>query len=151
MDFVYGAFTDYFGDIKMKKIKQENGYTVYATQTGTGLLYYRYIYAIVPTSPIERDVETLMNLDWVSLQTRSTPDVLDVPKHEYTLTEKHRVACSDKLTCVNRTQDRTEYNTTMPIKITLLHDPKKHNILQYPDTCLLYHALETYQCIIELM
>lgn len=146
---VYGAFVDYFGDIKLSLIKNENGWSIYGARVHSNLNETRYIFAI--THGFRQNEVTLNNLDWVSLQTRTSDENHNVPTHTLYLTPQRKELLNDKLTVVNRTNEQTEYITNLPIKVRLLHDPKKKNYLQYPDTTLMYNAIETYRCIIELL
>ena len=148
-DAVYGAFVDYFGDIKLALIKNENGWSVYGTRIHSNLNEQRYIFAVA--YGVRSNEITLNNLDWVSLQTRTSDENHKVPTHTLYLTPQRKELLMDKLSVVNRTNEETEYVTHMPVKVRLLHDPKKKNYLQYPDTTLMYKALETYRCIIDLL
>jgi len=147
----YGAFVDYFGDIPLKKIKTVDGYTIYACKTLSGLVMNRYIYVIVKQTPFEKEYTTLAKLDWKSIQTRSTEDHLIVPEVHYTVNEEKKQMLNDKLNMIERKNDRTEYRTSLPVEIILLHDAKKKNSLQYPDSCLFYQAIETYNCCVNLL
>ena len=149
VEMVYGAFVDYFGDIKLKKLKTESGYDIYACKIKANLFLNRYIFVIVPffrNNPLET---TLNNLDWVSLQTRTSEDLHSVPE---ITPGGNKNALSDIINAVERTRDRTVYITTqLPIKISLMHEKKKNNELQYPDQCKLFKAVETFQCIVEIL
>ena len=149
---VYGAFVDYFGDITLRLIKNENGWGVYAARTHSGLNQNRYIFVIVSSQSVSGEQATLNNLDWVSLQTRTTDDVHPVPTHHIYLDEQKKEALPDIITAVDRTADETIYVTdALPIKVRLLHDPKKKNHLQYPDKTRLYNAINTFRCVIDLL
>lgn len=151
-EIVYGAFVDYYGDIGMKQIKNENGWAVYATRVSSGLNQQRYIFAIVPARLSPGPETTLNQLDWVSLQARTTEDHHNVPSFSFFLDEQKKSALGDVIKCVDRTREETFYVTdNLPIKIRLLHDPKKNNFLQYPDQTTLYGALNTFRCVIEML
>jgi len=148
----YGAFVDYYGDIQMKKIKVEIGWVIYGAKVNSGLSINRYIFVVVPENYDRGDVANLESLDWVSLQTRTTLEAYDVPNYSFFLDEKRKKMLSDIINVIDRTEDRTNYITTeLPIKISLLHDKKKNNHLQYPDKAYLYQALETYNCVVEML
>lgn len=149
---VYGAFTDYYGDIKMRLIKVNDGWAVYCCKVYSGLNQNRYIFAVVSQHSASADETSLDKLDWVSLQTRTTDEIHQVPTHHLYLDDKRKKTLSDKLSVVDRTKEATNYVTdSLPIKVRLLHDPKKNNYLQYPDKALLYQALDTYRCIVDIL
>lgn len=149
---VYGAFVDYYGDIKMVAIKDDNSWVVYAARSHSGLNENRYIFAIVPKRFAPGPETTFNNLDWISLQTRTTDDVHPVPTHHLYVDHARKQVLQDNITAVDRTEKVTTYITdTLPIRVQLLHDPKKKNHLQYPDQAKLYQAMETYRCVIELL
>lgn len=149
---VYGAFIDYYGDISMHRIKNEQGWAIYAARIHSGLSQNRYIFAIVSSSSLSAERVTLNQIDWISFQTRTTDDIHDAPTHHLYVDSHRKSLLSDKIRARDRTKEETVYFTdSLPIKIRLLHDRKKNNYLQYPDQTLLYQALETYQCVIELL
>jgi len=151
-EYIYGALVDYYGDITMQRIKNADGWAVYAAKAHSGLNQNRYIFAIVPSRQAFAEHTTLNELDWVSFQTRTTDDVLNVPTHHLYLTDERKKVLSDVITATGRTATETMYVTeTLPIKIRLLHDPRKKNQLQYPDKAKLYHALDTFNCVIDLL
>ena len=151
---LYGAFVDYYGNLPFKKLKQEQGYAIYAHSVGSGLSENRYIFIVVPQGirPLPETVN-LNSVDWLSFQTRSTLDHHpNIPNSQLLLTEQRKNALPDLINCVERTKEQSRYFTNeLPINITLVHDRKKNNTLQYPDKCKLYQALETYNCVIELL
>lgn len=136
----------------MKVIKSNDGWTVYCAKVQSGLNLNRYLFAIVPEKAYIGKESTLEQLDWVSFQTRSTEDAHDVPVYTFFLDDKRKRMLSDMITVIDRTVECTNYVTTnLPIKISLIHDKKKNNTLQYPDKAFLYQALETYNCVIEIL
>ncbi|KKL18564.1 hypothetical protein LCGC14_2474240 [marine sediment metagenome] len=149
---VYGAFVEYYGDIALELIKNENSWAVYAAKAYSGLNQHRYIFVIVPSRMMRGQKTTLNQLDWVSFQTRTTDDVYQVPTHHLYLDDKRKKMFSDKITAIERISEETHYITdSLPIKIRLLHDPKKKNHLQYPDQAFMYQALDTYRCVVDLL
>ena len=150
---VYGAFVDFYGDLKLAYIKNmDNSWALYGSQVYSGLNQNRYIFVIVPARLVRTQEMTLDQLDWVSFQTRTTDDFYKIPKHQLFITEKQKKVLSDVIVAVNRTVDETQYFTnSLPIKVRLIHDPKKNNYLQFPDKTLLYQALGTYQCVVDLL
>jgi len=152
---LYGAFVDYYGDIELGLIKCENNWAIYGAKMATGLNLNRYLFVISPAyrgCTVVPEKETLNNLDWVSLQTRTTDDLHPVPVYNLFLNDTRKKALSDRISILERTAEESVFVTEyLPIKIKLLHEPKKRNILQYPDKALLYQALESYNCVIELL
>ena len=151
-DNVYGAFIDYYGDIKLAVIKDDGNWLIYGAKVYSGLNQYRYIFVVVPRYAGRGENTTLDQLDWVSFQTRTTDDVHKVPQHHLYLDDARKQKMKDKITVLDRTKEETVYVTDdLPIKIRLMHDPKKNNYLQYPDAARLYQALETFNCVIEML
>lgn len=149
-DTVYGAFIDYFKNIKLTRFKRDNGYDLYGVKLKTSLFASRFIFVIVPINPMNRNEENLNDLDWVSFQTRTSEENFPVP--EITIVTGNKDTLSDVIKIIDRTKERSTYSiSTLPIRITLMHDPKKNNTLQFPDECKLYQALETYRCSIDLL
>jgi len=150
-DAIYGAFLDYFGDIKMGKIKVQDSFAVYATKCVTGLSDNRYIFAVVPDNAFLSEEANLNSLNWVSLQTRTVDSHYKVPSVTLLINEQMKKALPDILQVVDRNIEKTEYVVkTIPIKVTLMHNIKQKNSLQFPDQCKLYQALETYNCVVEM-
>jgi hypothetical protein len=151
-DNVYGAFLDFCGDIPMQMIRIEGDWVIYGTKVNSGLLMNRYIFAISPKMLQNPETTTLNQLNWVSLQTRTSDEVHSVPSIDLVLSEARKNAMNDELNVVNRTSVHTEYiTTTLPIRIRLMLDPKRNNSLQYPDKLLLYKAFNTFNCVIDLL
>ena len=149
---LYNSFLNYFGNLQLKKIKCQDGYCIYAACNKTGLSVPRYLFAVVPQRLSNSDVAKLSELRWISLQTRTTNDIHSVPTFTHLLSETQKKALPDICKIINRTQHESLYSTdNLPVKIKLLHDSKKNNYLQYPDNCKLYQALETYNCVIDLL
>ena len=147
---VYGAFIDYFGDLKLKVYKKEGGYTIYGCKLKSATYLNRYIFVVVPTLGLQPEETTLNSLDWVSFQTRSTEEFYRLPEIDGYIGKK--ASLSDVLNVLDRTKDRSIYVTSnLPVRVTLMHEPKKNNMLQYPDQCKFYQGLETYRCVVELL
>lgn len=148
---IYGALLDYYGDIALKQIKNDAGWIVYGARVHSNLNENRYIFVVVQGG-IGIPIETTLNqLDWVSFQTRTTSEAYDVPVHNLLLDDSRKKVLTDEIQVVDRNENETQYICNLPCKIRLLHDPRKHNHLQYPDKALLYQALETYHCVIDLL
>lgn len=154
-EVVYGAFVDFYGDISLNLIKNENGWAVYACRVHSGLGFMnRYIFAIVAAPPhiTPSQSVTLNNLDWVSFQTRTTEEMYNVPTHQLFLTPAKKEVLSDKINAMERNRDSVFYVTpNLPIKVQLVKDYKRKSAEYYPDKALLYQALETFHCVVELL
>lgn len=150
---VYGAFVDFYGDIKLGYIKNfDGGWAMYGAQVFSGLNLNRYIFVIIQARLARGQEMTLDQMDWVSFQTRTTEDVHKVPTHHLFVNENQKKALPDIITATSRTGEETRYITdSLPIKVQLMHDPKKNNQLQFPDKMRLYQALGTYRCVVELL
>jgi hypothetical protein len=151
-DDLYNSFLTYFGDVQLKKIKCDSGYCIYAASNKTGLSVPRYLFAVVPQRFSGAEMARLSELRWISLQTRTTNDIHAVPTYTHLLSETQKKTLPHNCKIIDRTKNESLYTTdNLPIKIKLLHESKKNNYLQYPDNCKLYQALETYNCVIELL
>jgi hypothetical protein len=148
---VYNLFLDYYGNILLSIVKTENNYDVYACKVVSYLNLQKYIFVIVRHTENNPEEANLEELRWVSFQTRSTDDFYNCPSYSLELTPDKKKIMSDELAFINRSVATTSYATGIPIKVTLLHDPKKKHMYQYPDKCPLYMALESYMCVIELL
>lgn len=149
---VYGAFVDYFGDLPMKLIKDENGWLVYGVKIHSALNENRYIFAIIKFNNFKPIDVTLNQLDWVNFQTRTTDEIFQVPTVTFIPKPENKQSVSDIINVIERDNNETIYRTVdLPIKIRLLHDTKKKNYLQYPDQAKLYQALDTFRCVIEML
>jgi hypothetical protein len=145
---MYDAFTKYFSDPVMTKIKDVEKYTMYMSKTYCLLsTEYRYIIALVPQDiNIIGFKKNLNELRWLSLQTRSLNDNHNLPQHYYVArrgsildSEIYRIKTEDKAS--------TYKCDRFPIIITLLHTKGKND---YQDKGIIITALETYQTIIVI-
>jgi len=147
---MYQLFVDYFGDLKLKKLRRDRGHIVYACNVSSGLSENRMIYVIVPVRLGRNDTANLSELEWVSFQTRISNEIWDVPKNTVMPSRQAKEALTILFDSIDRNSDQTIYVCpTHPLKMTLIHDPRKKNYLQYPDKVRLYQALETYRCVLE--
>lgn len=149
---VYSLFIDYYGNLNMTQIKNNDGWSIYACKIKSGLNNNRYIFVIL-RSRLTRGINMYLNdMKWTSFQTRNTDENYNVPEYNLMLNEQKKKCLPDIITIIDRTKEKSNYVTTiLPIKISLIHDMKKNNYLQYPDKVLLYQALETYNCVIEIL
>jgi hypothetical protein len=146
---VYEAFTDYFNDPVLTKIKNVNKYTVYMVRIHAMLgNAYRYLVLFV-----DRDVnmfgttKNMKELVWISLQTRTLEDHHDLKSHTYQA--QLTPPLNQKITIQNQNEKQsTYYSDTFPLVVTLLHT-RKNNSYQYQPTGTIISALETFQTIIN--
>jgi len=149
---VYKKFLEYFGDIRLSLFKRESGWCIYGIRVGTGLARYRYIFVIIPEQKYQGDYASLSQLEWVSFQTRTTEEYhATLDEINFFPTPEQKEALSDIISHIDRTSIKTTYVCDLPVSISLMHDPKKRNYLQYPDKAKLYQALDSFNCVIETL
>lgn len=149
---IHRKFLDYYGDLTLKKIKVNDGWVIYCAKVNAQINEFRYLFVIVRDSMSLQDRMSLSNLNWVSFQTRTTNDYYsDVPSYNLFPTEPKKQILNDKLDLRDRSKVETLYSCkNTPINVKLIHEMRKNNIYQYPDTLFLYQALETYNCVVDL-
>ncbi len=147
-------FDQIFAGLVFLRDKTVNSYTFYVasiqTFIGNG---QKYVILLVPFNKAYHEKAKIYQLAWVSLQTRILQERFQVP--DQTLDHKtldHRYSENKiKLTVKNRTSVQTDYFCPLPIELSILHDPKKKSMYQWPDTMELRQALNTFQCVIKLL
>jgi hypothetical protein len=145
---IYTVILEYFGDMEMTKIKDENMYSFYYAKIATMLRNgNRYLIAIVNRDnlPLDSNVP-LSSLKWVCFQTRISDEYINISKQQYT--PKKTDIFNSRIYIKNRTKESSEYGSEKfsNILITLLH---VHNIeYEYPNEGTLLAALETFRTII---
>jgi hypothetical protein len=150
---IYQLFVGYFGDLELHRVKRELEYSVYACNVESTSAENRMIYVIVPFRFARGDATTLSQLEWVSLQTRSSDDfTAGLPKYAIVPTRQSRDHLMFLFNSVNRSELKTDYRSPeIPIEMSIIHDLKKKNFLQCPDKVRLYTALESYRCVVQLL
>ena len=146
---IYEAFTDYFNNPVLTKIKNVDKYTVYMARIHAMLgNAYRYLVIFV-----ERDVnmfgttKKMDELTWISLQTRTLEDQHNLKPHTYQAAQKPPL--NQKINIQDRNEKQSTYHSTdFHLVITLLHT-RKNNSYQYQPTGTIVSALETFQTIIN--
>ena len=143
---VYKLFRWYFDDPVFSKVRQSDDHAIYMARMDPLLSNeYRYLVAIVENdrSPVDTK-NSLGNLKWVSLQTRSLPDLYTMPKQGYS--RKKEPPMTDPISRVHQDPKQSAYTTErLPIKITLLHRKDKD---EYSERGTIISALETYQTVV---
>lgn len=144
---VYGAFSDFFNNPRMTKLKNTEDYSVYMSKSYCLLNKdCRYLVAFVPLNlmPIKHS-EDLLNLEWVSFQTRTLPDKHDLAPHLYNA--KRGGLLDAHIERIDTTDSASTYTCDkLGLVITLLHT--KEGLNQYAPTGSVITALETYQTVI---
>lgn len=148
---IYNAFSDYFPDFIMTKIKAEGPYSVYKS-TVKSLLYdgVRFLVCITKrdNNQIGKRVK-LSNLEWICFQTRFSLDDSEVTK--FNLTE-HQYArpmetiLDDVIEMDRETEKSVIYNANkLPLTVEILKE-KDHNDLSSRGT--ISSALEIFNTLV---
>jgi len=149
LDFMYRAFTTYFNNPVLTKIKNVTTFSVYMTKTYCLLnKECRYIVVFVPDDGMRiGNRDTLGNMRWISIQTRTLEDKHKLDPHGYTAAAEGPLMAS-----IIRTKNTDEASTysceQFPITITLLNVKKVAN--SYQDKGTIVAALETWETIVVL-
>lgn len=146
---VYEAFTEYFNNPGLTKIKDVKEFSMYAVRIHAMLgNAQRYLIVFVPRDVrVKGSKENLENLKWVSLQTRTLEEIYHVSTHMYMA--KKQPPLNQKISITSQDEKQSSYIAEkFPLTITLLHT-KKNNVYQYHPTGSIVSAIETYQTIIN--
>ena len=146
---IYESFTEYFGNPVLTKIKNVNNYSMYMckihSMLGNG---FRYLILFA-----DRDVDmfgntkNMVDIEWISLQTRTLEDHHDLKSHTYNARNMHPL--TQKITIQTQNENQSTYIAeSFPIIVTLLHT-RKNNSFQYQPSGTIVSALETFQTIIN--
>ena len=145
------SICDYFGNAIMTKVRDfQDKYSLYYAKMNS-LCYSedKYIIAIVQqnTLPVGSK-QFLINLDWVSFQTRII-DTVSVPIKSQTVKSKISQSITDKISVVRKKEDRYVYSSTKyPIEIELMFNEKDDS---YASEGTIQSALDTYSCVITFI
>lgn len=142
---VYNIFSNYFDNPRMRRIQDLQGgtYVLYGCKIRSMLAKdNRYLFACIHVSKAKRTDEFLEDLEWVTFETRTLAEELNVPIHSYSRKRLDNV--------INvLTKGEKEFNYTCPdydLAVRLLVG--KSQIRPYNDRGTLGLALETYNTII---
>lgn len=149
-EYTYKMFTDYYDNMMMHKIKDDDKFSIYMARLKCLLLNEeRYLIAVVPKDcypPMYK--KKLEELRWVSLQIRNLQDGQNLPQESYNM--KRTPDFQRRLKVLQRNQDVTTYKIdNMPIQVSLLHT--RNQEYEYPDEGSLVSALETFRTIIHFV
>ena len=148
-NYVYDAFSNYYNNPSLTKIKDVENYSMYICKI-YALLGNAYRYLIIF---IDKDLEIigkqklLKDCQWISLQTRTLEDQHKVSTHKYKIESKHPV--NQKINVKSRSENESTYECEIfPLTVTLLHT-RKDSMYQYQPEGTLISALETFQTVIN--
>lgn len=145
---IYEAFTDYFNNPTMVKIKNVENFSMYMVKIHAMLgNAYRYLIVFIPGDFESIGTKkSLQNCEWVSLQTRTLEDQHRIQPHNYQ--KGLRPPLNQQIKIHDRSMERSLYKAeSFPLDITILHTRKNH-LHQYHPTGTIISALETFQTII---
>jgi hypothetical protein len=147
---VYSFFSDYFDNLVLYKIEDQEDISVYGIQVNHLLLNEkRYVLVLVTrdTNPIGTS-RSLNSLEWKSLQCRTLEKEGYYSLPKTTITPKREDKFNIPLQIETRNSSMSIYKCPkLPsIQIGLLHT---HNLqYEYPDEGNIVSSLETYQTVI---
>jgi len=146
---LYSLFSQYFKNPKMTKIKDINNYSMYICKIHALLgIEYRYVIVFVNKDELPNGTEKfLLDLYWISLQTRTLTDEHNIPSHAYIPRRIPELDKKIQITTKNNEQYKYKVDD-LPIEITLL--PKSKG-LDYQPTGTVVTALETYHTIVSFL
>lgn len=147
---MYGDFSAYLNNPTLTKMRDTQGYSVYIVKTYCLLSNMcRYIVVMVgrDAAPVGA-TESLANMEWICLQTRTMHNRHAVPSHDYRPTNGGPLAA--RITRSNVTDAHTEYTCSKyPVTVCLLHTATK-KAEDYQEKGTMASALETYETIVTL-
>lgn len=142
-------FDEYFNHPVMIKIKDVHGYSMYMRKTHCLLSKEcRYLIAFILRDNMPNgSQERLIDLDWVSFQTRTLPDDHDIPSHSYQ--PRSDGPLSAKIIRTATGEEKSTYSCEdFPIVVELLNTKKGVNGYQNQGNVIA--ALETYNTVIRV-
>jgi len=149
MNDIYLSFLNYYGDLKLKRIKSHD-HDTFACKVLNYTNMEKYIFVHCEKKSLPEQCN-LSDLQWFSLQTIMTDSYYDCPiEYSLRITPRTKKYMMDDLILISRQSIASTYSTDMPINVIVLHN-KTRDIDQYPTRWPLYMALETYHCIVELL
>lgn len=146
---IYNIFCIYFNNPSLTKIKDINQFSMYAVKTNGMLgIEHRYIIVFVyKNNHHTGHEETLDNLYWVSIQTRTLTEEYKTRVHNYI--PRKLPELDKKINLQHRDDKQYVYNVEdYPISITLI--PKSKS-LDYGNTGKIINAIETFQTIVNFL
>ena len=145
----YEAFSRYYNNPILTKIKNVHTYSMYMTKIHAMLgNAYRYLILFTPKDSHPAGFKKGMNTcEWVTLQTRTLEDSHEIKSHRYEVISNPPL--NQKINVTKRDHKQSVYEAeSLPLIITLLHTRKDHTY-QYHPTGTINSALETFQTIVS--
>lgn len=147
-NILYEAFCDYFNNPTVTKIKNVEQFSVYMVKIFSMIgNAYRYLVLFVNIDSNNIGFkQSMKDLEWISLQTRTLEDYHDIPIHRYKAVT-NIPELNQSLHIKTRDEKQSMYECeNVPLVVTLLHT-RKNYVMQYPNKGSIVSALETYQTI----
>lgn len=150
-EVVYDAFTKYFKNPRMTKVKNTLTNSIYATKLYC-LLNRECRYIITFVDIDEEDIgatKQLDNIKWVSFQTRTLPsNFYDITESAHGYQPELAGELMGKIERINTTSEASTYvSEDFPIVVTLLHT-ERNTASTYQQRGTIILALETFQTIV---
>lgn len=160
---MYEAFTKYFNNPTMSKIKNVDNYSMYISKLYCLLSNEcRYLIVLVPIDNKGlKSLISLSDINWISFQTRTLHENYELPPHSYIAKRGGLLDC--EILRIKVTEKASTYSCEkFPIIINILHshqNTQKDNysssgsdsfVSEYQDKGVIITALETFQTIISL-
>lgn len=147
---IYRAFSEYFENPILEKVKDVSNYSMYVVKNYCLLANQcRYILVFVNKnnhSPGSR--EYLINLEWISIQTRILPPTMS-KEHSHSYQPKRLPYLNIPIERTKIEDEGSTYTCSLPLTIALLHT-EKNTADDYKNKSNLISAIETFQTIINL-
>jgi hypothetical protein len=146
-DALFELFVNFYGNPDMTKMKDAGAYSMYMAKIHCMLsTQRRYLMVFVQKDNVSiGNTQPLVNLKWVSFQTRTSEDNHNLKPIHYMPVRGTKMDAEIKL--LKRDGKTTTYSVNrFPLIVTLLHPPKMAR--SYQDTGSLLTALETFQTVI---
>ena len=148
IDNFYDIFCKYFDDPILKKVKDDEHFSVYMTRINCLLIgVCRYVLVNVPKDGLPVGTEKkLSTMGWAVLQTRTLGGKINCTNSSYK--PKTEEIFESQLSIIKRTKKYSEYNCeNIPIKVNIFH--KKNEEFEYPNNGKLNSAIEIYNTAIS--
>ena len=147
-EYIYQMFADYYDNMKMTKIKDDEKFSIYMARLQCLLLNERrFLIVVVPRDQFPPSYQQeLATLRWVSLQIRNLEEEYPLSPQSYQM--KRTPEFQRRLKVLERNTEVTTYKVEdLPCHISLLHT--RNNEYEYPNEGSLISALETFRTIIQ--
>lgn len=147
-EYIYRIFTEYYDNMKMTKMKDDDNFSIYMARLQCLLLNERrFLIVIVARDQFPPSYQTdLSSLRWLSLQIRNLEDEYSLPPQSYQM--KRTPEFQRRLKVLKRSPEVTTYQVDdLPCHVSLLHT--RNNEYEYPNEGSLISALETFRTIVQ--